>query len=76
MPQVSPLLPEGIILQPFHPHLFHDPERDILEYLEADASVTEEQVLGSHIVVLRDNATNKVVGVRLECYSSITRINA
>lgn len=68
--------PEEIVLQPFRPHLSRDTQHDTLEYLEADASVTVEQIPGSRIVLMRDSTSGKVVGVRIESYSSIPVIDA
>lgn len=63
-------LPPGLALQPFTPFTTITPSGDLV-YHEKDASVTEEQEPGSHIVIMRCNKTNKVVGVRIEGYALI-----
>ncbi len=69
------LLPKNTVIAEFRPHIYRDPDHfDSLTYLEADCSVTEIQEPDSHIVLLRDNATGKIAGVRIEHYSSIQQL--
>lgn len=59
----------------FKPHIAYQPSMDWLFYHEADASVTEEQEPGSNIVLLRDNNTKKIVGVRIENFCALPHFN-
>jgi hypothetical protein len=69
------LLPEGIEIAKFRPHVHRDPDfLGSLTYLETNCSVTEVQEPGSNIVLLRDNATGKIAGVRIENFSYIPEL--
>ncbi|MEX0918146.1 MAG: hypothetical protein WDZ93_03245 [Candidatus Paceibacterota bacterium] len=50
--------------------MVHDIKADTFSVYEEDCSITEEQKPGSCFVVFRSNQTGKVVGGRIENYSS------
>ena len=55
----------------FKPLAFIDVPTDSLTFLNEDCSVTEEQEPKSPLVIIRSNATGKIVGVRIEGISQL-----
>lgn len=69
--QSTPIqLPDGVKMGTFSPCMVHDIKADTFSVYEEDCSITEEQKPGSCFVVFRSNQTGKVVGGRIENYSS------